>query len=97
MKTIHKYVLVLQDNLEVQMPTDACILSVGNQRGSLVLWAAVETENALTLRRIAIVGTGHSIERFGWAATFIGTVVIDPLVWHVWDLHEVPRGSDHAR
>jgi hypothetical protein len=89
MKTIHKYVLSLHDIVDVKMPSDACILSVGNQRGSLVLWAAVEPDNALALRRIAIAGTGHPIDQFNWAATFIGTVIIDPLVWHVFDLHEV--------
>lgn len=81
---IWKYELKLVDRQAVSMPIGATILSVANQRGNLCLWAKVNPRhNHPTNRIIQIVETGNPIPNE--EMTFIGTVVIDPFVWHVFE------------
>ena len=55
MQRIYKYQLKITDNQVVEMPMKAKILSVGEQYGSLVLWAIVDIEQPTELRHIAII------------------------------------------
>jgi len=84
--TIYKYAISIYDVQSVFMPKGAEILSVAKQSGALYLWAMVRPNEPMEERRIEIVGTGQempvgiSVER-----KFIGTVVDDPFVWHVFE------------
>lgn len=44
MKSIFKYVLLIKETQLLTLPKNAQVLSVANQRGNLVLWAAVNTQ-----------------------------------------------------
>ena len=79
---IWKYVLELVDVQKVQMPRNAKILSVAKQGDIICLWAMVNPEVATTGRDIAIVGTGNPCWCSGW--DFVGTVVDEPFVWHIF-------------
>lgn len=86
MKAIWKYNLAIQDNQILTMPHDAQILSVANQNGNLCLWAMVDPEANPVKRCIEIIGTGNPINTdIGTDREFIGTVVINPFVWHVFE------------
>ena len=81
--TIWKYPLQIGDFNSVQMPKGATILSVDNQNGILCLWAMVDPEKSLVTRKIRIVGTGHTFDGY---AEHIGSVVMAPFVWHVFEV-----------
>lgn len=87
MQKIYKYGLELEDEQTIEMPLDAQILSVANQRGVLCLWAMVIPGIAMEKRTIEIIGTGNPIaSRISGIKKFIGTVVIEPFVWHVFEI-----------
>lgn len=84
---IWKYELEVTDRQIVRMPVAADLLSVANQRGKLCLWAMVDPENPNKVERdIEIIGTGNSMPE--GRRSFIGTAVIDPFVWHVFERFE---------
>ena len=83
-KRIWKYDLEITESQFIHMPEDAKILSVENQYGDLCLWALVDPEKRHTIRDIHIIGTGNPIHGTP-KLTFIGTVIIKPLVWHVFE------------
>ena len=83
MRTIHKYLLPIDDTIAVKMPRAARPMAVAEQDGSLCLWAQVETEDVLTEHLFVIRGTGHPLR--GNEGPYIGTVVMSyGLVWHVY-------------
>ena len=86
---IWKYQLHLTDRQSVEMPSGAKILSVAEQEETLCLWALVDTKAPFyEMRQIEIVGTGNPIPSLAppQERTFIGTVVTQPFVWHVFSL-----------
>lgn len=80
--TIWKYELAITDRQEIIMPYGARVLSVANQGGNLCVWAMVDPTHDRRPLGFRIVGTGHPCGVS--LGTFIGTVVIDPFVWHVF-------------
>ena len=83
MKTIWKYTLEITDSQGIEMPKYAKILSVGNQHESLCLWVEVEPLMPKEGRRIVIIGTGHDMPSM--LIHYIGSVVINQFVWHVYE------------
>lgn len=91
MKTIWKYDLEVDEDVqEMGMPTGARILSVALQNNKPVLWAEVETEDELEVRRFCICATSQTIELRPFHRRFIGTFQIvgsiGTLVGHVFEL-----------
>ena len=85
MKTIYKYPLEITDYQYVRLPIRSKIISVGNQNGRLVLWAMVDTSQTEYDRSVIIKRTGNPIESEELTGyTYIGTVQIAWLVWHVF-------------
>ena len=81
--TIWKYPLELKDSQAIKMPIGAEILSVDNQDGQLCLWARVDEERTKEYREIVILGTGNPIEEE--PSEFIGTLIVDSYVWHIFE------------
>jgi hypothetical protein len=79
---IFKYGLNIVDHQNVRMPNNSIILSVANQEGKLCLWAIVDPNAESIDYDVRIVGTGSSVPDD--AGDFIGTVTIEPFVWHVF-------------
>ena len=74
------------------MPQGAELLVVGVQGGrELVVWAAVDTEAPKVRRRFRTYATGEELE--GGAETYIGSVFVGLLVFHVFDQGEEGAGS----
>jgi len=83
---IWKYELRVTDMQPVEMPKDAELLSVANQNGTLCMWVRVDADNDRETRHIEIIGTGNPIPQdMGVDRRFIGTAVINPFVWHVFE------------
>lgn len=83
---IWKFELKVTDMQHISMPSGAEILSVANQNGALCLWAMVHPEHPKEERSIEIIGTGNPIPvGMGVDRKFIGTAVVNPFVWHVFE------------
>lgn len=81
---IYKYPIGITGFQEVAMPKAARILSVANQNGTLCLWALCDSaQKEYVARQIEIIGTGHPISLN--SREFIGTVIVEPFVWHVFE------------
>lgn len=83
-RVIWKFPVPLNDTPLIKMPPGARILSVGAQGEVITLWAEVDPyEGPPILRKFHIRGTGHPVPE--GEVTFIGTVLMSPFVWHVYD------------
>ena len=82
-KQVWKYLLVSDPGAQaLKLPLGAKLLHVGPQGKRLGLWFEVDIEEKKEqLRTFRVFGTGHAIE----GGTHVGTVVITPYVWHVYE------------
>ena len=87
MNTIYKYPIKLSTHQTVEMPKGSRILSVADQNGTICIWAQVTREETIMeSRTIEIAGTGDVYPTNDSATRcFLGTVVIDPFVYHVFE------------
>ena len=89
MLVVHKYLIDPHDIVTAQMPADARILAVQEQREMLCIWALTDTAKPPMPRLFRIVRTGHPAD-FAQKAVYVGTVQLRRglLVLHVFDLGE---------
>lgn len=76
---------------EIEMPLNAEILSVANQKDRLCIWAQVDpNETEKEMRKFLVVGTGHDMKVDDRCLWFIGTVQFAEgnLVLHVFEMEE---------
>jgi hypothetical protein len=66
----------------VAFPRGARLLSAVLQNGEIVVYAVVDSDNESVEHPVVIVGTGKPVPSD--AATFLGSVVQGPFVWHVF-------------
>lgn len=88
MKTIYKYKLKLAEVVEVEMPTDARVLTAQAQGVHVWIWAIIDTEpREKEKRRFAVLKTGQKIELNTDVLTHVGSVQFDEggLVYHVFE------------
>lgn len=74
--------------VEIELPHGK-VLSVGAQSGKLVMWAEVDTLAKSPTRRFGVAWTGRPFpwgEKEGEAPVFIGTVTVEGLVCHIYEL-----------
>lgn len=99
MKTIYKYELTVDGTNAIALPGYGNkILSVGNQRGNVCIWIEQDTPDSLSRytgkphilkeRHFKIIGTGHGVQN---NLEFIGTVIVEPFVWHVYEITNTVR------
>ncbi len=71
----------------ILVPNNFEILSAANQDGNLCLWLLVDsTASADKVLYIEIIGTGNPVlNEMGVGRKFIGTVIVGPFVWHVFE------------
>ncbi len=86
MSQVWKYELQIVDEQTLEMPRGAKVLSVANQSGKLCLWAEVDQSERIVYRHFLIIGTGNLITEDFELRKFVGTVLIDPFVWHVFEV-----------
>jgi hypothetical protein len=94
MLTIWKY--PLQFNLEndiaiVQMPKEAIVLKLSIQNETPTIWAKVDTEAEMEIRRFKIMGTGFpEPERGRYIDSLQERRAGAEFVWHIY---EIPAGE----
>lgn len=85
MIAIWKFPIVsVEDEVVLQMPKFAEILTLQMQDKVPCIWAMVDTEKSTEPREFAIRGTGHPIEKNRYEK-YVGTFQFNPLVFHVFD------------
>lgn len=85
MATIHKYPMS-QETTFISMPKGAKILDLQVQDGTPTIWALVDDEAELEKRNFQTVGTGWPLNDAIRGFPHIGTVQIDGLVWHIFEV-----------
>lgn len=83
---IFKYTLRVTDELQfLEVPKDSKLLHIDNQYETITLWIMVNPKRTSIKRAFRVIGTGHKHEDMNkW--TYIGTVLIQPFVWHIFEL-----------
>lgn len=77
---------------EIEMPRGSEILCAGQQGDTPMIWAIVDPEEPKEIRRLHIVGTGHTFEDED--KMYVGTAFCGPFVWHVFeDVNEESKGA----
>lgn len=85
MRTIYKYTLEVTDEQLVELPVGSHIIDCQNQKGAIVMWAMIETEQKeMVKRKIIIYGTGHPIKE-PESLTWLDTVQVGNFVWHIFE------------
>lgn len=79
---IWKYPFDIDDVVSIKIPADHKILSIQSQGGTLTAWVIVDPQSQKVEKKIYVYGTGHPINPEG--KTFISTVQMGGLVWHVF-------------
>lgn len=82
MRTIHKFQLTAP---EIPMPANAEVCTFQFQHGVPTIWAIVDTDDVVELRRFHIFGTGHELPDEDRCA-YVGTYQDGPMVWHLFEL-----------
>lgn len=80
--TIWKYEIDWQDEVEIEMPKDAQILCVENQRERLCIWVLCDPNANTETRTFRICPTGEAI-----SGTYIGSAIFQngAYVWHLFE------------
>lgn len=90
MRTIHKFVMPVETQIELPLTQGARILNVGEQGitpGMLVFWALYNTDSPQEIVRCRVFGTGMSIPTTVPGTRHFKTVLMrSGLVWHVFIL-----------
>jgi hypothetical protein len=61
-KTVWKFSFTPDDDIEIDMPEGAQILTVQIQFEQPCIWALVDPKSKLKKKRFKLIGTGHPIE-----------------------------------
>jgi hypothetical protein len=87
MRKIFKYPFSVSDKIEINMPSEAEILSVQVQDEVPCIWAIVNTDSKIKIHTFFIYGTGQNV--LGWdnGMNYIGTFQLfgGKFVGHLFD------------
>jgi len=81
---IWKFHIPAEDRVTLKMPAASEILSLDVQNVSMHIWAKCDPYAKKIDRYFAVVGTGHAVPLH--VKKYIGTAVVPPFVWHVFEL-----------
>jgi hypothetical protein len=91
MLTVYKYPITQAHNA-IEMPSGAQVLRIGIDPAVdvkdliwLRLWALVDTDNPIVVRKFIITGTGHPLPTDKRNLVYIGSSVCSPFIWHVFE------------
>ena len=74
---------------DLEMPSNPKFLHVGEQNGTLMVWALISTQAQVKTISIDVVGTGHPAPSES-EGMHIGTVIVQngAFVWHAFWMRE---------
>lgn len=74
----------------IRMPVGAAVVSVQEQGGMICIWARVHPNRDTVARRFLVRGTGRPLAG-AEAGQYLGTVQLQPYVWHVFESELSPQ------
>ena len=88
MRKIFKYTAPVSDHFTIELPRGAQFRHIDRDPGradlTLALWFEIDTDECdKTRRTFYVFGTGHEVSV--WGVTFLGTVIMDGFVWHIYE------------
>jgi len=83
MDTVYKY-KVSPTSEFVSLPKGAEVLTFGDQKGEIYLWARVDPDAEIETRRFTVVGTGHDME--SGSLEYINTIFVAGFVFHAFEV-----------
>lgn len=85
MERIYKYPIPIEDNITIELPEGARVLTVQIQKGKPYIWAKVDPNAPKIKRYFKLFGTGHQISNTN---KYIGTFQIyeGDLVFHLFEI-----------
>ena len=85
MRTIFKYTLDADRTVEVAMPIGSKIIHVHGQNDEVCIWAVVDPDATMEVRKFSVYGTGHPMNEE--PEQYVGSVHIhgDELVFHIFE------------
>ena len=85
MQRVFKFVLpITYDPRCLVLPVGAEIALVAGQREQLCIWFELNADSSMQESRyFAVHGTGHDIPQ---GRTHVGSAVMEPFVWHVFEV-----------
>ncbi len=87
MSVIYKYELFPTVLNTVKLPRGAQIIHCAVQGGGMMFWAVVDqNEEELVERHFRVLGTGHHTDLTLSPVSHVGTVFIDKMVLHVFEV-----------
>lgn len=88
METIWKFPFEIKDDIEIEMPSDAEILTVQMQGKVACLWAKVFDKSPGVVRKFQLFGTGQPMPTIEGKRKYIGTFQLlhGQLVFHLFEL-----------
>ena len=86
MKKVLKYPIPTYDHFGIELTVGAEILTVQEQLGDAFMWALVDLDAKLEMRRFRFAGTGHTIEENN--LKYIGTFQLQngAFVGHLFEI-----------
>jgi hypothetical protein len=95
MRKVYKFNLPVADQVKVQIPRGAKILSADRLENTMDIsvWALIDDKASYVTKEFSIRGTGHPANGLS-GNNFVGTVIFRELgiVLHVWE--GAPNGGD---
>lgn len=89
MTTIWRFEIPIQDDIRLEMPQGAEVLTFQVQAGKPMIWARVRADAPSVTRRLRLAGTGHPLNGAADAPHVGSTQLHDgALVFHLFDLGE---------
>lgn len=82
-RTIWKFVLPIQDTVEINLPSGSTPLHVAEQDGAVCLWVEVTLGAPNEFRKFLVRGTGNPLT--GDEGPYLGTAQVGMFVWHVYE------------
>lgn len=88
MRTIHKYELKINDELQgFSLPHNSGLIHFGEQDGQLFMWVEVNTtEKEYSDCVFFVVGTGQEIDQDGVSQHCKTVQMSNGLVWHIYEI-----------
>ena len=66
-RVIWKFPIPIRDEVEIEMPRDADILTIRFQKDAPTVWALVDPRHIIPARwLVRMVGTGHEVDTEAW-------------------------------
>ena len=88
MSKIYKYPIMITEHQEIEIPNGYLVLDIKIQDGRAQLWAIVNPDNPPSVLKVAVYGTGCSVDTENVNLRHISTFIMGKYVFHAFQMME---------